>query len=42
MDVSGDLVIAAWLHDVGYGISVAATGFHPVDGGHCDGVGVRL
>src|SRR5674476_886350 len=32
LDVSDALVIAAWLHDVGYGKSVAATGFHPVDG----------
>jgi HD superfamily phosphodiesterase len=32
LDVSDDLVMAAWLHDVGYGKSVAATGFHPVDG----------
>lgn len=32
LDVSDALVMAAWLHDVGYGKSVAATGFHPVDG----------
>ena len=32
-DISAGLVMAAWLHDVGYGKSVAATGFHPVDGG---------
>src|SRR5680860_134963 len=31
-DVSDSVVMAAWLHDVGYGESVAATGFHPVDG----------
>jgi len=32
LDVSDALVMAAWVHDVGYGESVAATGFHPVDG----------
>lgn len=26
------LVIAAWLHDVGYGEAVVDTGFHPLDG----------
>ena len=26
------LVAAAWLHDVGYAPSLAATGFHPIDG----------
>jgi hypothetical protein len=26
------LVAAAWLHDVGYGARLAATGFHPLDG----------
>ncbi|WP_446224825.1 HD domain-containing protein [Nocardia sp. IBHARD005] len=26
------LIAAAWLHDVGYGPQIAATGFHPVDG----------
>ena len=26
------LVIAAWLHDIGYGPSVQRTGFHPLDG----------
>src|SRR5665647_2036616 len=31
-DVSEAVVMAAWLHDVGYAESVAATGFHPVDG----------
>jgi len=25
-------VVAAWLHDIGYARSVAATGFHPLDG----------
>jgi hypothetical protein len=25
-------VIAAWLHDIGYGPEVASTGFHPLDG----------
>jgi hypothetical protein len=29
----GDLLIAAaWLHDIGYAPSLAATGFHPLDG----------
>lgn len=32
LDVSDAVVMAAWLHDVGYGESVAETGFHPVDG----------
>lgn len=32
LDVSDAVVAAAWLHDVGYGKSVADTGFHPVDG----------
>lgn len=27
-----DVVLAAWLHDVGYGPAVKATGFHPLDG----------
>ena len=31
-DVSEAVVMAAWLHDVGYSDSVADTGFHPVDG----------
>lgn len=31
-DVSDAVVMAAWLHDVGYGESVVDTGFHPVDG----------
>jgi HD superfamily phosphodiesterase len=30
---AGDcLVAAAWLHDIGYGPGVRATGFHPLDG----------
>jgi hypothetical protein len=32
LDVCDAVCMAAWLHDVGYGKSVAATGFHPVDG----------
>jgi hypothetical protein len=33
--------MAAWLHDVGYGESVAATGFHPVDGANwLEGLGL--
>ena len=32
-DVDRDLLVtAAWLHDIGYAESVAATGFHPLDG----------
>ena len=31
-DVSNAVVMAAWLHDVGYGDTVAKTGFHPLDG----------
>lgn len=27
-----EVACAAWLHDIGYAPSVAATGFHPVDG----------
>lgn len=31
--VSGEvLVAAAWLHDIGYALRLAATGFHPLDG----------
>jgi hypothetical protein len=26
------LVCAAWLHDIGYAATIAATGFHPLDG----------
>jgi len=26
------LVAAAWLHDIGYGTDLVATGFHPLDG----------
>lgn len=26
------LVVAAWLHDIGYGAMAAETGFHPLDG----------
>ena len=31
-DVSNAFVMAAWLHDVGYAVTVAETGFHPIDG----------
>lgn len=31
-DQTGDLVCAAWLHDIGYAPSLAATDFHPLDG----------
>jgi hypothetical protein len=27
-----ELAAAAWLHDIGYGMAVVATGFHPLDG----------
>src|SRR5438128_6751723 len=27
------LVAAGWLHDIGYAPELAATGFHPLDGG---------
>jgi hypothetical protein len=30
--VGSDVVVAAWLHDVGYAKSVARTGLHPLDG----------
>lgn len=30
--VTLDVVLAAWLHDVGYGPKVKASGFHPLDG----------
>lgn len=29
---SGEIVAAAWLHDIGYASDLATTGFHPVDG----------
>jgi hypothetical protein len=32
LDVSDAVVVAAWLHDVGYGESVVDTGFPPIDG----------
>ena len=32
IDVSEAVVMAAWLHDVGYADTVANTGFHPLDG----------
>lgn len=28
----GELIAAAWLHDIGYASSIAFTGFHPLDG----------
>lgn len=30
--VSGNVVAAAWLHDLGYAEELSATGFHPLDG----------
>ena len=33
LGLDGDvLVTAAWLHDIGYSLSIADTGFHPLDG----------
>jgi len=29
------LLVAAWLHDIGYSPAVAKTGFHPLDGAAC-------
>jgi hypothetical protein len=31
----GELLAAAWLHDVGYSSKVLDTGFHPLDGARC-------
>src|SRR5690242_18327884 len=31
----GELLAAAWLHDVGYSSKVMDTGFHPLDGARC-------
>ncbi len=32
LSLSGELVAAAWLHDIGYAPGLAVTGFHPLDG----------
>jgi HD domain len=32
LSLSDDLVIAAWLHDIGYAPEAVDTGFHPLDG----------
>ncbi len=32
LQVSHGVVLAAWLHDIGYGPSILDTGFHPLDG----------
>lgn len=32
--VTHDVVLAAWLHDIGYGPAVRRSGFHPLDGAH--------
>lgn len=38
--VTLDVVLAAWLHDVGYGPTIKVTGFHPLDGArHLRGLG---
>jgi hypothetical protein len=31
-DHVGDVVAAAWLHDIGYASALVDTGFHPIDG----------
>jgi hypothetical protein len=33
LSLSEDLVVAAWLHDIGYSPGLVDTGFHPLDGG---------
>ena len=36
------VVVAAWLHDIGYGDQALSTGFHPLDGAHyLRGIGVE-
>lgn len=36
------LVVAVWLHDIGYGPELVATGFHPLDGARfLQGIGVN-
>lgn len=32
LSLSDDLIIAAWLHDIGYAPDLVETGFHPLDG----------
>jgi hypothetical protein len=32
LSLSEDLVVAAWLHDIGYAPELVETGFHPLDG----------
>jgi len=32
LSLSDDLVMAAWLHDIGYAPELVETGFHPLDG----------
>lgn len=32
LSLSNDLVAGAWLHDIGYALKLAETGFHPLDG----------
>lgn len=32
LSLSDDLVVAAWLHDIGYAPDLVETGFHPLDG----------
>lgn len=39
--VTHDVVLGAWLHDIGYGPAVRLSGFHPLDGTHdLTGLGV--
>jgi hypothetical protein len=41
-EVREQLVVAAWLHDVGYGREALVTGFHPLDGArYLAGLGVE-
>jgi hypothetical protein len=45
LEVSGELVAAAWLHDIGYAPRLVSTGFHPLDGARFlrdEGAGDRL
>lgn len=35
------LIVAAWLHDIGYAPALASTGLHPLDGArHLEALGV--
>jgi hypothetical protein len=42
LSLSDDLVVAAWLHDIGYSPKLVETGFHPLDGArYLKGLGVN-